>query len=471
MSRKFVIYFIVFLCSRDYIQQGQVRFPFFRIFLYQSFLETGGATMPILKYRRFSGALMCLWLLVFTSACSYQASAASTSPDGQVVARTSPTTMPATITPTLTTSPGCPTQGTGKPAVMPALLLGADQNIVYFSHASGQAQFKRYDVQTGKTTTILNQDNETIQTAQLSTNGQWILFTALVNNISEIQLARIDGQDLQILYCAPSGQQVDPTHTTGMQWSPDGKQILFVQGPDISTDAPLYALQLSSGSVQQMVVPGNGDLPLMPRTWIDDTRLYVSSGNSLIGAGASKLLIFDTSKGSNQPTSMLQQVQGTGDSNNFGWDFDSNYNATQLFITNYQGTLAAGPNATCQISVLPITGGTGHVILTSKLVRASNLRVIGKNSTSLLLVVNQPGDSDNGLWKMNTDGSGLIQLASVAGPGGAAPLNAFSQYPWANVSRDESLYTQGQVFGSLNGGPTTQYTSDNSASLVGWTTM
>lgn len=86
--------------------------------------------------------------------------------------------------------------------------------------------------------------------------------------------------------------------------------------------------------------------------------------------------------------------------------------------------------------------------------------------------------SHNGLWKIDTDGSGLTQLAS------AGSLNRQSQFPWSNISRDASLYSlqgfDGKTitlqFGSLSGGATTTFASipaDSNAnlSIVGWTTM
>jgi len=86
--------------------------------------------------------------------------------------------------------------------------------------------------------------------------------------------------------------------------------------------------------------------------------------------------------------------------------------------------------------------------------------------------------SHNGLWKINTDGSGLTQLAS------AGSLNRASQFPWSNMSRDATLYsfqgfdgkTISLEFGSLSGGATTTFASIAAGSnadlgIVGWTTM
>ena len=97
------------------------------------------------------------------------------------------------------------------------------------------------------------------------------------------------------------------------------------------------------------------------------------------------------------------------------------------------------------------------------------------------------GDQDNnqnGLWKINTDGSGLQRLSITK----SESTWLSGSPPWFNVARDGSMYafktgsTQAlgddQLFvGSLNGGPLTTIAEDgvgsiNNAQLeiAGWTT-
>jgi len=91
----------------------------------------------------------------------------------------------------------------------------------------------------------------------------------------------------------------------------------------------------------------------------------------------------------------------------------------------------------------------------------------------------------NGLWKVNTDGTHLIQLSTGGAgvSGGPSILCQYSQYPWSNVSRDGSLFalqhnssngqTQSLLLGSMNGGMPTPFASISGTqlSIVGWTTV
>ncbi|HTD19084.1 MAG TPA: hypothetical protein VK667_06075, partial [Ktedonobacteraceae bacterium] len=78
----------------------------------------------------------------------------------------------------------------------------------------------------------------------------------------------------------------------------------------------------------------------------------------------------------------------------------------------------------------------------------------------------------NGFWKINADGRGLTHLNSLTGSGHWGLFNTYTQYIWSNFSRNDSFYTDGLSFGSLHGGPLTQYASDGEGDgniLVGWT--
>ena len=114
------------------------------------------------------------------------------------------------------------------------------------------------------------------------------------------------------------------------------------------------------------------------------------------------------------------------------------------------------------------------------------------SQTTLLLLINNNGlgtnvdSSQNGLWKVKTDGNGLTRLTtSGAGvSGGPTLLCQFTQYPWSNVSRDGSMFaiqqntangqTQSLLFGSISGGTPTTFASisgETQLSIVGWTTI
>jgi len=407
--------------------------------------------MFINKKKRFPLTGLCICLLLLATACSSQASANQN--PGSISSTPAPG-RPTTGT-TGATDTNCPAPGTGRTAVMPALQLGADQAIVYIDTMS---ILKRYDVQTGRTTTILNAGG-LIGHAQISRDGQWILFT---RDNQVIQLVRMDGKYLQTLYCAPQGQQIDPETASGyssaVQWSPNQKQVIFSQG---GSPMALYLLNLTNGNVQREIAAQTAGAAsmLQPRTWVDNTRVYITSRASMY--------ILDTSKGANQSFNQLQLIIGVSDT---FWDFDSTYDASKLFTMLVDPTPGrAGPGTYCQIISSSVTQQGGGLVFKSNTLAPNQLRVAGYGSSTLLLSVNQradPADKYNGLWKVNTDGTGLVELTNLPNV-----FNMFGQYPWSNVSRDDRRYAYGSRFGSLNGGTPVFYTNSNSAILVGWTTF
>jgi hypothetical protein len=124
------------------------------------------------------------------------------------------------------------------------------------------------------------------------------------------------------------------------------------------------------------------------------------------------------------------------------------------------------------------------------------LRVVVYTSKTLLFLIESQGNqnttvdsSQNGLWEINTDGSGLARLTTEKA-GDSTRLNAFSQYPWSNFSHDGSMYSARTtvfqdnapplytlVFGSLSvGTPRTFATLPNPGEgamleVVGWTAL
>lgn len=407
---------------------------------------------------------LIILLSVFFSACSSSATISNigSSPSGAMLTSTF-------TTPTIITNTSCPRPGIGRTATLPSLQLGSDQNVVYLSNSmdggngpSGGGLFflKRYDVRTRATSVILNLHGNDFETAQLSHNGQWILFTSLVHGISEIQLVRIDGRYLQTLYCAPAGQQIDPTHTFGVQWSPDQQKIIFNQSANLPSPQSIYLLQLSNGKVQRELTTKVTDPQFLPRTWLDNQHVFITD------ISGSHVWLLDINKGPDQNYHAMQLFVGPHD---FIMDFDSSYDASKFFMSSY---IHQGPTNQCTIDIRAINSNALK-ILNCSILPVVGLRVIGRSSANLLLAVydyGNFGNPKNGLWKINTDGTGLIQLTHIT----HSPLDIlcrFTQYPWSNFSRNSSFYTDYNSFGSLNGGPLTLYTTNHNIRLVGWTTM
>lgn len=367
---------------------------------------------------------------------------------------------------------------------MPTLATGKDPNIVYFVSVRMPNYhecviFKRYDVITGKTFDIATINDERIVDAQVSTDGQWVLFTANIDESSDfkVQIMRMDGQYLQTL-----NGYVEAVED--FQWSPDQKSImLYRQGlgtPDFDQ------LNLATGQKETELVEQSPTF-YQPRTWLNTKRMYVVNSFRLTNLLAPQYLyMLDTSKGPNQHTSALRFV--TQLAMPYAWDIDSSPDSSKLFIsrchcsadTQIGKFLYEGPSS---ISVMPTLGGEQHTIYRSSTLAVRNIRAIG-NNTLLLLIANTSGDtSQNGLWIMNADGSGLTRLTTEGtGETSLFTLDFDSPHRWSNVSRDGGMYAldilKGHgvslLIGSANGGPPITIASlpdSTGLAIAGWTTM
>jgi hypothetical protein len=445
--------------------------------------------MNIRYYRHLSLLFIGCCLIFLLAACgsgSPTGVGQTPTPSGS---GTPPTHGSPTSTPTLPAAKtSCPAAGTARAAMMTPFTLGSHQNIVYIvnefqRHNPTFGTLKRYDVTTGNKTEIIKLPNATINDAQLSADGQWIAFSINVGGTEKLQLVRMDGHELQTLYCMNS---VSDTHFFyDLQWSANQQLMAFVN--NLSSDISL--LNVQSGSLQRVFHPktlgSNGIEGYRLGTWLDATRLYVLT--QPLDQPADTLSILDITKSTNQDSSNLQQVYHS--QAGFCWDNNSSYDGTSLFTSQCSGGdprngITQGPST---ITVEPATSGSLHTIYSSPTLAITNIRSI-TNNTLFYRVGNTSGDSSkNGLWKINTDGTGNTFLTSISagGPNSSLGLNQFTRYPWSNFSRDNSMYALERVtaqkgnvtdtlfFGSLNGGSPTTFAaiSGTVLALVGWTTM
>ncbi len=381
--------------------------------------------------------------------------------------------------PTISTS--CPSPGTARAAVMPSLTLGSHPNIVYIVNESTpfQGTLKRDDIVTGGKVEIVKLANTTISEAQVSADGQWSMFVAQGPGLSKLQLVRMDGRFLQTLYCASPPSGFNPgVALEEVQWSVDQKLVAFVSFPSI------YLLNVTNGVLQvELTIPRKSGVTFVhPRTWLDHTRVYVTIQGT--DAPPETLAILDTSKGPNQSVQNLQVAFDSSTSTPFCWDFDSSFDATQLFVSQCTNGPANGPgggpaHGPSVITVRPPTGGSYTYLYVNQAQAFTDVRAVTSN-TLLFTVGNMSGGtSQNGLWRVRTDGSSPLHLT----PSGQ--LNRFTQFPWSNVSRDGTKYvlqivnssssstTYTLEYGSLSGGSPTVFASITNTQLatVGWTTM
>lgn len=418
---------------------------------------------------------------------------AQTTRTGGTVTKGGATSVPGGQVPTVTTvtmgqtTTTCPATGTARAAVTAPLALGNHQNLVYIVNEGTFdnptfGTLKRRDVTanlSGNSITgieISKMANTYISEAQISQDGQWILFTAKVSGQYQLRMVRVDGQGLQTLYCA----QNSPIFNT--QWSFDQKHAIF----DVGSSAPTaMLLDMSSGNILSIVLPDtNGNRSYVARTWLDNSHVYMVGIVPNSDAPPQDIYLLDVQKGANQHGSDLTKVASAP---NGCTSFDTSYDSTQLYVATCSNgaTVASGPGAATGPSTLTVqgaaAGSTPKTIYTSQTQALTLIRSI--SPTTLLGVIATSGDtSQNGLWKLNADGSNPVRLTTD--PNSNDTLCPYTQYAWSNVSRDGSLYAlqsfdgkanrYGMSYGSLSGGNPTKFADISDGTqlfLVGWTSM
>jgi len=451
--------------------------------------------MNSFRFRRFLPTCLSGILFMLLVACGPTPPPTTTGSTPTPVVTLTQSSTPggtATSTPVVTTIPvpptqtGCPAAGTARAAVLAPLALGNHQTIVYIATTQGAttsvpstATLYRYDVITGVKTQILRVTNETINEAQISADGQWILFVSgTASAPGRLQLVRVDGQGLQTLYCDSTSSR--------FQWATNQQLIAFESKSGNTGFVKL--LRVADGAIETALSqPLNTPYAYALRTWLDTTRLYLTRYDTDVPPDA--LAVLDLQKGLNQTISDLVTVVNRQPGQ--FQDFDSSYDGAHVFVAHSPCAYeCSGPG---DITVQPALGGIERTIYSSQVYSVVKVRAVTQK-TLLFLVGNSgfpnqnSGDlSHNGLWMIHTDSTGLTRLTTDSA-NLYTHLNADSQYPWSNVSRDGNLYaveqqtsqksgnpdTEMLFFGSLNGGTPTRFATTSggtSLSIVGWTTM
>ena len=442
-------------------------------------------------FREIRLLVACGCLLALLAACGPFGSAdAGPTPTASTSGATAiPTTRGAAPTPTTAPMPAtqtaCPGPG-ARAAVFAPLVLGSHQNIVYLFNqggTSGSAEIKRYDVSTGKKTIIVNVPNINLSYAQISPDGQWILFTIPVGMAGEraLQLVRMDGQGRQTLYCADN--------LGGFEWSPDQKTVAFTVADQVG-NSTVDLLDLATGHLQvELVEPtAPGSFGASPAVWLDATHLYMTSLfiGGVDGPLPQSLSVLDTARGAHQQVSDLIKIFA---SSGPCLSFASSVDHARLFVSTCHLEFGDGPSPHIQqgpsaIISEPALGGSQTAVYTNPTFAIATVRVISRTAM-LLLIQNEGADtSHNGIWRMNLDGTGLTRL-TTEGAGQMSSFNFMSQSPWSDVSRDGHLYalnfssnqgtTQALLIGSLTGAGASPFatvsTTVGSVEIIGWTTM
>ncbi len=395
------------------------------------------------------------------------------------LSQSSATVVTRAVPPTTT---DCPTTGTAHQAITAPLTVGDQQTLVYIQNGrdtTGKPAYgalERRVVGAGTTASeITRLPGIAISGAQVANDRQWVLFSAQVEDHSELRMVRMDGQGLQTLYCTSMNNTI-----SDLQWSYDEHSVVFnvaSQGAQPVT----YLLDMVNGIAQAVLIP-QSNLNFIPRVWVDNRYVYMTAIVQNSDAAPQNIYILDAQKGPHQHDGDLKTIVQTAQSCT---SFDSSYDLTRLFVSNCTTSPPPGggpslPGTPSTITVQPATGGTARPVLTSPTLAITTIRAV--KTGLLLLVENYDGDSSqNGLWKINTDGTGLSRLTTDTEQ--AQALCQFTQYAWSNVSRDGSLFALGyhnptgknyRIYtGSLETGNLNQFLAlDDGTQLlpVGWTT-
>jgi eukaryotic-like serine/threonine-protein kinase len=400
-----------------------------------------------------------------------------------------PSTSGGSVTPTpgktATLQTSCPPNGTARAAVMTPLALGKQGTFVYIEGKQPPEQqpttytLKRYTVSTRTTTAILSVPDTMFFGAQISADGQWVMLNPFVSGQRAIQLVRSDGQGLQTLYCGRD--------SGWLQWSPDNNYVAFVDmsGQDPST----WTFKLLNGATGAIQTKPHDSTHVLdfPLAWLDNSHLYVGTG-AIPGEGSNKLSLLDITTGTIKEILDLSPPDQCIDATH-------SIDGTQLFtsITSQCHVEGYTPtsNGPSSIEVQSATGGPAKTIFSTPTDAIKAFRVA--TGTNLLLIMHNASTqtSHNGLWKVNTDGTGLTMLSSEAAiikDAANEEVNFIGLFgwnmdqPWANASRDGAYYfmqvnnhagngSSRLLIGSMNGGVPVTIVSGPVEAPVGWTTM
>jgi len=364
----------------------------------------------------------------------------------------------------------CPAKA--RAAIRTRLNIGKRQQLVYTYNTSSDGLLIRYELASQKKTILLDLANATISDTQLSPDGHFIVFVTQVNDRPAIQMVRIDGQNLQTLYCAPNNNGL-VNFIDNLLWSPDQQQIVF-RVPNVinAKSAPqIQLLNLSTGTLQTLITPA-GNTGYIPRSWSTANQIYAQGYAIDDSVPQHDIYVLDVA---NKSIKRIALIEG------YGWDMDLTPDGHMLLLSQGANQPPLGhPQPPSLISEQDATGGVLHVIYASHVHAVTQVRAI--SATTLLFVLggrSATGDLD-GLWKINTNGSDLTFLTKDG------KLLSDRHTLWSSISRDERMYAvmgyssdagtdkgQAKIFvGPLNGDATTvidTIDASNNAEIVGWT--
>lgn len=360
---------------------------------------------------------------------------------------TQPTTSVHTTEKMPPTETNCPTNGKARPMVSANLARGKSNNLFYFDRTSGETLLKRYDPATRKTNTVLSLQKETASGAQVSGDGQWILFwssppaqyaSQARSNGAKLQAVRADGQGLQTLYCTNKG-----IYSSAPAWSPDGKHIAFNYStmPDTggSYSGGTYILNTGDGSLYDtypyQTTQYTGD-HVAPLTWIDNTRLAVEHDVDMIASPPppAGVYLLDTAQ-KRIYTSLKQLTPVVDEGAAFCWDYTLSLDMQTLYSSDCPaGQGGYAPEGESNIVAHPLNGGAPRTLLSKTAPPVFYAtRIVAVTKTSIFFQVTQGASlQEGGIWRINLDGTDLKQAFST----NKGDTVSGASTPWSSISRD-----------------------------------
>jgi len=381
----------------------------------------------------------------------------------------------------------CPSNGFARAPLLKPQTLGAHPTLIYTSNdvsrdgLTSTGILKRYDAVT-RSISVLVASGHSISNAQVSADGQWVLFlsqgSASKRNINigtRLQLIHVDGFGLQTLYCVPA-----TTTISGIHWSADQRSVLLDVLDGNTNTTALRLLDMTTGALKTELQAPFGSGAYKTISWLDHTRAYVGQDS---GPAQPTLYLLDTAKNKDIHGGNLKKVTafpGSGGAMHLDSSADKSVDAKTLFLSY---CFSNGITLTSRITAQAATGGAQHNIYRDLQGCIKDLRTI--SSTQLLLVVRIPdgGFTREVLMLANTDGSDTTMLYKNSSVHIGLQLNRYGQLPSSNISRDGSLYAfceQGAMMnvsrvlvGSFATGKiiTLAYSPSSTVSVAGWTKM
>lgn len=389
-----------------------------------------------------------------------------------------PILLPMHDTPSV--SRACPAAGLVHSAVLAPLAANSqttNQAVVYVRQIqlrTGFAdEFVRYNAETGQATTIKALAGVNVSSAQISPDGQWIVFVASSAQQSQLQVLRIDGSLLQTLYCAPTSNPAHPS-IQEIHWSPftytDSQRLLFT----VTHGTQLYQLFLRNGVLhKELTIPANDQIV----AWHDAHHVYLRKATT--GSDLYQVEVSD------EKTTIKSGLQVIAIASGLSCDAYAVGSHSVTYISHCGG--ASADCQTCGVTSSISNLGADQPFFSSQTMALSQICSAQDDMLLAISMAQHPtAGVPNGLWSIDVQQKQEPKLlAPVDGRYYQPTLNTSSQDSWANVSRDGRFYAiklqpvqeAGNTIlslGSLTGRKLKNIAtlpSGSNLSLVGWITI